>query len=160
MQDRIAISLCLITVVCAACLSRNAPRSDAALKDAETAGQGAATSASPTPAPAADHASTTPASPTPEPTPSEPGRRRTYEDIRSILDERCVPCHGPGQDPVFTRFPFDSLMSSNQRDLMRVVLRLVRSTGKDRMPPLSRPSLTAEQITDLADWLSSGLPAD
>jgi mono/diheme cytochrome c family protein len=77
--------------------------------------------------------------------------------VKEIFDEHCVGCHGPGQDPVLNSYPFDSLFSANQRDLMN---RIIQSIKNQRMPPKERPALPPESLARLVDWLNSGLPAE
>ncbi len=86
----------------------------------------------------------------------------TWSTVSSVLDERCLSCHGPGGSaaPRLDGYEHARLAAA---DMKRAVL-------ERRMPPwyavegfgdfANDPTLTPMEVAWIADWADGGAPAD
>ncbi len=88
-------------------------------------------------------------------------------DVRPILAEKCIGCHGPNHPEAGVRMvDRPSILASGESGQPIVIagkpdqselIRRVLSTDPDvRMPPGEKPPLTADQIAILTKWIESG----
>ncbi len=84
-------------------------------------------------------------------------------DVRPILSNHCVKCHGPATQKAGVRL--DSLVLAKKKDAIvpgkpdesGVITRITSEDAEDRMPPAeSGPALTPAQVKILKDWIASG----
>ncbi|MEZ6119138.1 MAG: PSD1 and planctomycete cytochrome C domain-containing protein [Pirellulaceae bacterium] len=76
-------------------------------------------------------------------------------NIRPLLNQRCVTCHGALKQEADLRLDAGSLIP---KDIHDELLRRVRSDDEsDRMPP-EGSRLTAGQLAELQQWIHSGAP--
>ncbi len=77
------------------------------------------------------------------------------KDIKPLLKERCVSCHGTVKQKVDLRLDAGALI---QQDVHHDLLERIASTDEDeRMPPEGK-RLSAEQIELLRQWIAAGAP--
>ncbi len=86
-------------------------------------------------------------------------------DIRPLLQERCVECHGEKKQKGELRLdakPFafkgghdGAAIVAGSSSTSRLYLRLVTTDGDERMPPKGEP-LTSAQISAVKEWIESG----
>ncbi len=88
-------------------------------------------------------------------------------DVRPILAEKCIGCHGPNHPEAGVRMVDRTSILANGESGQPIVVagnpdhselfRRVISTDPDvRMPPGEKPPLTADQIAILKKWIESG----
>ena len=77
------------------------------------------------------------------------------KDIRPLLKERCISCHGTVKQKGDLRLDAGALI---QKDVHHDLLERIASTNEDeRMPPEGK-RLSAEQIELLRQWIAAGAP--
>ncbi|HEY1051855.1 MAG TPA: DUF1553 domain-containing protein [Prosthecobacter sp.] len=86
-------------------------------------------------------------------------------DIRPLLQERCVECHGEKKQKGELRLdakPFafkgghdGAAIVAGSSSTSRLYLRLVTTDGDERMPPKGEP-LTSAQMSAVKEWIESG----
>jgi len=80
-----------------------------------------------------------------------PSRVPSYaSDIAPILQQSCVPCHGPGGSAGHSEATYDAVHAQ-----VSPILDVVAGCT---MPPSSYPPLRATERTALLDWLVCGAP--
>jgi mono/diheme cytochrome c family protein len=104
--------------------------------------------------------------PAPQATAAEPDRADFARDVRPILQQRCVKCHGPEKQKGGVRFDrrqeaFDPA-DSGKKSLVpgkpaesELIHRVEAADAVDRMPPNAEP-LSREQISVLRNWIEQG----
>ena len=92
-----------------------------------------------------------------------------HQQVRGILDQHCVPCHGPEKVKGELRLDSPDDLKDRQREIPLIVpgdpdnsllveLLLLPADDEDRMPPPDEPALTEQQRRDLVEWARSGAP--
>ncbi len=92
-----------------------------------------------------------------------------HEQVRGILDQHCVPCHGPEKVKGKLRLDTPDDLKDPQREIRLIVpgdpdnsllveLLLLPADDEDRMPPPEEPALTEQQRRDLVEWVRAGAP--
>jgi hypothetical protein len=76
-------------------------------------------------------------------------------DIRPLLRERCVSCHGTMKQKGDLRLDAGSLVP---RDRHEDILKRITSHDEDERMPPEGARLTSEQVTMLRTWLAAGAP--
>ncbi len=79
-----------------------------------------------------------------------------YEtDVKPLLRQRCVPCHGPSKQKAGLRLDAGALIPKEiHPDLLQ---RVSSNDESDRMPP-EGARLTADQVATLRAWVAEGAP--
>ncbi|MDB4657230.1 c-type cytochrome, partial [Verrucomicrobiales bacterium] len=80
------------------------------------------------------------------------------EDIKALLKQRCVSCHGALKQKAGLRLDAGSLIHKGGNDgpiLEKIILRVSSRDEEERMPPEGSP-LTPEEIAALDEWISNG----
>lgn len=84
------------------------------------------------------------------------GMSISYQDIAPIISKHCVGCHkGPFLD--LQSFPFYSDAIEDQRLLVAEMIRRAKMRDLKRMPPVSFPALSPEEIELLQRWYLEGM---
>lgn len=93
-----------------------------------------------------------------------PERVDFARDVQPILRQRCVGCHGPGQQMVGLRLDrrrdalrgstFGTVIGPGNADASRLYLRISGTTRGPQMPPTG--ALTAEQVAVIKTWIDAG----
>ncbi len=88
-------------------------------------------------------------------------------DVRSILAEKCIGCHGPNHPEAGVRLVDRASILANgesgqpivvagQPDHSELIRRVTSTDPELRMPPGEKPPLTPDQIAILKKWIESG----
>ncbi|HIG04537.1 MAG TPA: hypothetical protein EYQ08_02245 [Planctomycetes bacterium] len=92
-----------------------------------------------------------------------------HQKVRGILDQHCVPCHGPEKVKGELRLDTPDDLKDRQREIPLIVpgdpdnsllveLLLLPADDEDRMPPPDEPALTEQQRRNLVEWVRAGAP--
>lgn len=88
-------------------------------------------------------------------------------DIRPILSENCVFCHGPDRDQREADLRLDTaegaapMIEPGDAELSELFRRIISDDEDERMPPPdSNRELTVDQIERIREWIDQGAPWD
>ncbi len=85
------------------------------------------------------------------------------QEVRPLLVERCLPCHGGGQTMgSFDLSNRDSLVNSGKIGETAAASRLLKLIRHEQKPhmPFQQPKLSEEAISSIAGWVDLGAPYD